>query len=68
MAKAGDNKITLKGNRKHHTPHEVFTCYYCGYTADRDVKVSPTLMRYNTESMKNICQLQKKGQDYQILG
>lgn len=68
MAKAGDNKITLKGNRKHHTPHEVFTCYYCGYTADRDVKVSPTLMRYNAESMKNIRQLQKQGQDYQILG
>ena len=68
MAKAGDNKITLAGNEKHGTKHEQFICYYCGYKADRDVKVTPTLMRYNPDSMKRIHKDQRQGLDYQILG
>lgn len=68
MAKAGDNKIKLNGNAKHKTGHYDFICYYCGYKADRDVKVTPTLMRYNPDSMPAIIKAQRKGQDYQTLG
>lgn len=68
MAKAGNNKITLTGNKKHGTPHNIFKCYHCGYEADRDVKVSSALVRYNSESMSEIIKRQKLSKDYQILG
>lgn len=68
MAKAGDEKITLKGNKKHHTGHGDFKCNYCGYQADRDEKVPVSLFRYNDEQMENIKKAQRKGIDYQTLG
>ena len=34
--KKGDEKITLPGNQKHHTKHNEYICYECGYTNDRD--------------------------------
>ena len=34
--KKGDEKITLQGNQKHHTKHNEYICYECGYTNDRD--------------------------------
>ncbi|NGG79003.1 IS200/IS605 family element transposase accessory protein TnpB [Lactobacillus crispatus] len=34
--KKGDEKITLQGNPKHHTKHNEYICYECGYTNDRD--------------------------------
>lgn len=58
--KTGDDKITLKGNKKHQTKHNEFKCYQCGYTADRDEKVVPTLMRYTKLMMKHIKKEQHK--------
>lgn len=34
--KTGADKITLQGNSKHHTKHNEYICYECGYTNDRD--------------------------------
>lgn len=34
--KTGSEKITLAGNVKHHTKHNEYICYQCGYKADRD--------------------------------
>ena len=34
--KTGPEKITLAGNVKHHTKHNEYICYQCGYKADRD--------------------------------
>lgn len=34
--KTGSEKITLAGNSKHHTAHNEYICYQCGYKADRD--------------------------------
>lgn len=68
FAKAGNNKITLSGNQKHHTKHNEFKCYHCGYTADRDAKVPASLIRYSADSMSEIMKRQKSGQDYQVLG
>ena len=68
FAKAGDNKITLSGNQKHHTKHNEFKCYHCGYIADRDAKVPASLIRYSADSMSEIMKRQKLGQDYQVLG
>lgn len=34
--KKGDEKITLQGNQKHHTKHNEYICYECGYTNNRD--------------------------------
>ncbi|WP_419513839.1 RNA-guided endonuclease InsQ/TnpB family protein [Lactobacillus kimbladii] len=34
--KTGSEKITLAGNVKHHTKHNEYICYQCGYIADRD--------------------------------
>lgn len=68
IAKAGDEKITLAGNKKHHTTHGEFVCNYCDYTADRDEKVPASLFRYNDEQMDDIKKVQRKGIDYQTLG
>lgn len=58
--KTGDEKITLHGNRKHGTKHNQFICHHCGYTADRDQKVPPTLMRYTDYTMNHIRKLQRQ--------
>lgn len=34
--KTDDDKITLQGNRKHHTKHNEYICYECGAVMDRD--------------------------------
>lgn len=34
--KTGDDKITLWGNKKHHTKHNEYICYECGAKMDRD--------------------------------
>lgn len=34
--KTGDDKITLKGNQKHHTKHNEYIYYKCGAVMDRD--------------------------------
>lgn len=34
--KTGNDKITLKGNQKHHTKHNEYICYKCGAVMDRD--------------------------------
>ena len=36
FVKTGDDKITLRGNRKHGTRHNEYICYRCGYKDDRD--------------------------------
>lgn len=66
IAKTGNNKITLSGNRKHKTNHHEFICYYCGFKADRDEKVIPSLMRYNEHNISKIRKAQKQQLDYSI--
>lgn len=34
--KTGDDKVTLQGNKKHHTKHDEYVCYNCGSILDRD--------------------------------
>ena len=34
--KTGKDKITLQGNASHHTKHNEYVCYQCGYCNDRD--------------------------------
>ncbi|MCI6159699.1 MAG: transposase [Selenomonadaceae bacterium] len=34
--KTADDHITLCGNAKHHTRHDEYICYECGYTNNRD--------------------------------
>ena len=34
--KKGEEKITLKGNKKHCTKHNKYSCYWCGYKNDLD--------------------------------
>lgn len=34
--KTGGEKITLAGNKKHHTKHNEYICYKCGAVMDRD--------------------------------
>lgn len=36
FVKTGEDKITLDGNKKHGTKHHEYSCYECGFTADRD--------------------------------
>lgn len=44
--KTGDEKITLYGNKKHHTKHEEYICYNCGAKMDRDNNSSVNLYNY----------------------
>lgn len=43
--KTGANKITLAGNSKHHTKHNEFICYNCGYQDDRDHNAVMNLLK-----------------------
>ena len=36
FVKQGEDKITLQGNKKHHTKHNEYICYNCGSILDRD--------------------------------
>ena len=42
--KQGDDKITLAGNKKHHTKHEEYICYECGAVIDRDENAVANLL------------------------
>lgn len=42
--KQGDDKITLTGNKKHHTKHEEYICYECGAVMDRDKNAVANLL------------------------
>ena len=42
--KTGEDKITLSGNKKHHTKHNEYICYECGFTADRDYNAVMNLL------------------------
>ena len=44
--KTGDEKITLWGNKKHHTKHNEYVCYNCGNNIDRDENASVNLYQY----------------------
>ena len=44
MFKQGDDKITLAGNKKHHTKHEEYICYECGAVMDRDENAVANLL------------------------
>lgn len=44
--KTGDEKITLWGNRKHHTRHDQYICYHCGAHFDRDENAATNLYQY----------------------
>lgn len=47
--KIKDDKITLEGNKKHNTDHDEYTCYNCGYTADRDDGAYQSLAIYDAD-------------------
>lgn len=42
--KQGDDKVTLAGNKKHHTKHEEYICYECGAVMDRDENAVANLL------------------------
>ena len=42
--KTGDDRITLKGNLKHHTKHNEYICYNCGAVLDRDTNAVNNLL------------------------
>lgn len=43
--KTGDDKITLRGNKKHHTKHNEYICYECGFKDDRDHNAVMNLLK-----------------------
>lgn len=56
FVKTGDDKITLWGNKKHHTRHDQYICYNCGAKLDRDDNAATNLYEYpelNWNSNKN---------------
>ncbi|WP_334352866.1 RNA-guided endonuclease InsQ/TnpB family protein [Companilactobacillus sp. HBUAS56257] len=42
--KKGSDKITLRGNAKHHTRHNEYICYDCGAVLDRDTNAVANLL------------------------
>ena len=42
--KTGEDKITLQGNKKHHTKHNEYICYNCGSILDRDENAVANLL------------------------
>lgn len=43
--KQGEDKITLQGNKKHHTKHNEYVCYNCGSILDRDENAVQNLLQ-----------------------
>lgn len=43
--KTGEDKITLQGNKKHHTRHNEYICYNCGSILDRDENAVQNLLQ-----------------------
>lgn len=46
FVKTGNDKITLWGNKKHHTRHDQYICYNCGAKLDRDDNAATNLYEY----------------------
>lgn len=46
FVKTGDDKITLYGNKKHHTCHDQYICYNCGAKLNRDDNAATNLYEY----------------------
>lgn len=44
--KCGDEKVSLDGNRKHHTSHDEYVCYKCGAVMRRDENAVENLIQY----------------------
>jgi putative transposase len=44
--KTGDDKVTLHGNKKHHTKHNEYICYECGAVMERDENAVENLYWY----------------------
>lgn len=42
--KTGDDRVTLRGNKKHHTKHNEYICYKCGSILDRDTNAVNNLL------------------------
>ena len=64
MAKSGKEKVTLQGNKLHHTAHNEFVCLnpncpMCGVIQERDAKVPSCLVRYREDSMPEIIERQR---------
>lgn len=49
--KTGDDKITLAGNKKHHTKHNEYHCYNCGVIRERDENAVENLIWYGKQSL-----------------
>lgn len=45
FVKTGEDKITLQGNKKHHTKHNEYICYNCGTFLDRDKNAVQNLLQ-----------------------
>lgn len=43
--KTGEDKVTLTGNKKHHTKHSEYVCYNCGIILDRDENAVQNLLQ-----------------------
>lgn len=43
--KTGEDKVTLAGNKKHHTKHNEYVCYNCGIILDRDENAVQNLLQ-----------------------
>ena len=43
--KTGEDRITLQGNKKHHTKHNEYICYNCGAILDRDENAVQNLLQ-----------------------
>ncbi len=49
--KTGDDKITLAGNKKHHTNHDEYHCYNCGVSLKRDENAVENLIWYGKQAL-----------------
>lgn len=49
--KTGSDKITLAGNKKHHTKHDEYHCYNCGAILERDENAVENLIWYGKQAL-----------------
>ena len=48
---SADDKITLAGNKKHHTKHDEYHCYNCGAILERDENAVENLIWYGKQAL-----------------